>query len=309
MPAPIILFVYNRADHTAKTLAALEANAEFAESPLFIFSDAAKNSAAESAVQQVREVIAPYASRGNTYIHLNETNQGLAKNIVHGVTQVINQYGRAIVLEDDIIVSPHFLSFMNRALAMYADDKRVWHINGWSHPIDTSELGGAYFSPLMNCWGWATWADRWQAYHKEPAKLIATWSLAKIRRFNLNNSHDFWGQVLDNYRGHLNTWAIFWYATIFEQNGLCLTPTVSLTHNIGFDGSGENCVDKRVETNLINLSSVYIDPSDVVEISKPAIEKIASHIASESTFIDKLKSYFKAAFFNAAVRWVSGTKR
>lgn len=241
MRAPIILFVYNRPDHTAKTLAALSANPEFSESPLYIFSDAAKNSGAEDAVNQVRKLIAQYALRENTFIHLNVTNQGLAQNIVDGVTQVINQHGCAIVLEDDIIVSPHFLSFMNRALELYAADKRVWHINGWSHPIELSGLGDVYFSPLMNCWGWATWADRWQSYHKDPAGLISSWSLAKIRRFNLNNSHDFWGQVLDNYRGHLNTWAIFWYATIFENNGLCLTPSVSLTQNIGFDGSGENC--------------------------------------------------------------------
>jgi hypothetical protein len=94
----------------------------------------------------------------------------------------------------------------------------------------------------MNCWGWATWADRWQYFERDKEKLVKTWDKEKVKRFNLDGSCNFWGQVVDNYSGKLNTWGIFWYASIFEHDGLCLNPVRSFVQNIGHDGSGENCV-------------------------------------------------------------------
>lgn len=240
--APVVLFVYNRPEHTKKTLDALAANKYASQTDLIIYSDAAKNLSAEESVRQVRKIFSQYATLfANISIVERDINCGLAQNIIEGVTQVVNQYGQVIVLEDDIVTSPSFLEFMNSALTKYKNSGQVWHISGWNYPIDSEELSEAFFWRTMNCWGWATWADRWQHFSKDPDQLIQSWSKNSIKRFNLDGAYNFWSQVTANAQGKLNTWAVFWYATIFKNHGLCLNPVQSYVANIGNDGSGENC--------------------------------------------------------------------
>ena len=239
--APAALFVYNRPEHTRQTVEALARNTEAAATRLYVFSDAPRTSDDQPDVQAVRDYLRSIVGFLHVEIVERGTNYGLARNIVDGVTEVCNSYGRVIVLEDDIVTSPYFLAFMNVALGRYAEEKSVWHISGWNYPVDPNELGDAFLWRVMNCWGWATWVDRWKHFQKNPQRLIESWDKEKIRRFNLDGAQDFWAQVTANDKGRLNTWAVFWYATIFENNGLCLNPGRSFVHNIGLDGSGENC--------------------------------------------------------------------
>lgn len=199
------------------------------------------------------------------------SNVGLAENIIDGVTQVVNEYGRVIVLEDDLVTSPYFLNFMNDSLEFYKYEKKVWHISGWNYPIDPEGLPETFFWRVMNCWGWATWSDRWQHFERNPEKLISEFSKEEIMLFNLNGSHDFWRQVRGNVEGRLKTWAVFWYATIFKNHGLCLNPTQTMVNNIGHDGSGSNCSKSKVHLNNINDTHV------VKEFNKKLSENILAH--------------------------------
>jgi hypothetical protein len=251
MLAPIVLFVYNRPEHTRQTLEALAANKLANESELFIFSDAPKNETAVEKVQAVRSYIKTVQGFKSVHIVERETNWGLAKSIIEGVTEIINQYGKIIVLEDDIVTSPYFLKFMNGALDFYADKKKVWHISGWNCQINTDKLDDIFFWHVLDCWGWATWKNRWQYFEKNVEELISTFTRKDIYKFNINNSEDIWGQVLANKTGKINTWAVFWYATIFCNNGLCLNPTISFVKNIGFDGTGIHCGNSPVFSNTI----------------------------------------------------------
>jgi len=165
----------------------------------------------------------------------------LAANISSGVSEVVKKYGKVIVLEDDLLLSPFFLDYMNSALNIYHDNSKVWHISGWNYPARSLTNNESYFLPVMNCWGWGTWADRWVSFDKNPNALLSSWGFFKIFRFNLYGLYDFWKQVRLNHNKKINTWAIFWYATIFEHDGLCLNPKNSYVKNIGLDGSGENC--------------------------------------------------------------------
>ena len=239
--APIVLFVYNRPDHTKQTVEALQKNELAIDSELFIYSDAAKNENAEQKVNEVREYIKSIDGFKKITIIEREKNWGLANSIIDGVTKIVNEYGKIIVLEDDLVTSPYFLKFMNEALEIYKDEEKVWHISGWNYPIDTKGLDDVFFWRLMNCWGWATWADRWKHYEKDVDKTIKEFSKNDIKRFNIDGQEDFFGQVIGNYEKKINTWAIFWYATIFKQNGLCLNPTQTFVKNIGHDGSGVHC--------------------------------------------------------------------
>jgi len=168
MMAPIVLFVYNRPAHTERTLSALKKNTLAQESDLIIYSDAAKTEAAFDAVADVRRIIRDTTGFRSVTVREAQSNKGLAASIIDGVTSVINEYGSAIVLEDDIETSPYFLKFMNDALSKFQGDERVWHISGWNYPIDLEGLPETFFWRVMNCWGWATWADRWRAFEKKP---------------------------------------------------------------------------------------------------------------------------------------------
>ncbi len=290
--APIILFVYARPSHTQSSLSALQANPLAEHSDLFIYSDAAKTPQDEPAVAEVRTLISGIRGFKSATVILRPHNFGLAANIISGVTEICNRHGKAIVLEDDIVVNPFFLSFMNHALDKYAEIKSVWHISAWNYPIpiDTQEDG--FFWRGMNCWGWGTWHDRWRHYQKNPGKLQAEWSSAKIKAFNIDGAHDFWFQVQQNQLGKMNTWAIFWYATLFEHNGLCLNPSISFVENIGHDGSGEHCEKQNAYLNPAQAIS-YRNLPDLVQESEFAVDRIRFFYRTRQTFLSRTKSMIR----------------
>ncbi|PCJ15891.1 MAG: sugar transferase [Candidatus Cloacimonadota bacterium] len=239
--APIVLFVYDRLDKTKKTINALQKNKLAKYSDLYIYSDAAKSKKIQNCVDEVRQYIECINGFGKVIIIYREKNWGLANSIIDGVTSIINKYGKVIVLEDDLVTSPYFLKYMNDALLFYKNKKKVWHISGWNYLINTSSLEDIFLWRLMNCWGWATWQDRWQSFEKNTDKIMDQFSETEINRFNLDGTADFWAQVIANKKKKINTWAIFWYATIFKNDGLCLNPTQTFVENIGQDGSGVHC--------------------------------------------------------------------
>ena len=212
--APIVLFVYNRPWHTKQTVEALQNNVYAKESDLIIYADAAKNKQAQTNVNEVREYIKSITGFKSIKIIEQLTNQGLANSIINGVTEVVNKHGRIIVLEDDIVTSKWFLKYMNDALEVYKDEDKVMQVGGYTFPINTSELIGAFFSRQGDCWGWATWGRAWQYFERNPEKLVAEFSQEDIFQFNFENNYDYWSQVIDNIEGRIYTLAIFWSATI-----------------------------------------------------------------------------------------------
>lgn len=274
--APIVLFVYNRPLHTKRTVEALQNNVLAKQSNLIIYSDAPKNDHVFSQVQEVRDYLKTVDDFKSVKIIERDSNWGLAANIIDGVTDVVNQYGKVIVMEDDIVTSPAFLSFMNQALDFYEKEKNVWHISGWNYPIDLEVLGDVFFWRVMNCWGWATWADRWSKFEKNPGKMIAEWTEEEKKHFDLDNSGVFWNQIKANSKGIINTWAIFWYSTIYEKKGLCLNPTQTYVDNIGHDGSGVHCGNSKAsnQPKPVLCTKKQIDWPRGVEESTFAVKSI-----------------------------------
>lgn len=289
--APIILFVYNRPWHTLQTIEALQKNDLADQSDLIIYSDAPKNDQTLLQVQEVRDYIKTVVGFKSVKIIERDINWGLAANIIDGVTEVVNQYGKIIVMEDDIVTSPAYLSFMNQALDFYQNENKVWHVSGWNYPIETDGLGDAFFWRVMNCWGWATWADRWAHFEKNPQVLIDNWSIEQKQYFDLDCSGMFWHQITANAEGKMNTWAIFWYATLHEKRGLCLNPSQSYVYNIGHDGSGVHCGNTQTLTNtrlaLCNKTQINW-PAEITE-STQAVEAIKLYYKKQK------KSFFVRA--------------
>lgn len=260
---PIALFVYNRVDHVRETVAALQLN-DLNDIGLYVFSDGPREGD-DLAVARVREFVETISGFEFVNVKKSEENRGLANSIISGVTEVLKHHESIIVLEDDLIVSPYFTDYMRSGLATYRNDSRVMSIAGYGYPLgkylNEYNCNDVYFLNLTTSWGWATWRTSWKFFEKNPKKLKNEFTRADIKRFNLNNSENFWNQVLLNNRGLINTWAIFWYATVFKQNGLTLFPRISLVNNIGHDGSGTNCGrSDRFDTDLAHkqLSAITI---------------------------------------------------
>lgn len=240
MLSPIVVFTFNRCNHTRQTIESLAANELAAESDLFIYSDGPRGDGDKKSVAAVREYIATIEGFRSITIKERHCNYGLADSIVDGVTEVVNKHGKIIVLEDDMVLSPYFLQYMNAALEFYKSEERVMHIAGYMLPIDITGLPEAFFMRQSSCWGWATWDRAWQYFFRGDDSFDG-FSDEEIHRFNLDGYNDYWVQAVANREGRLKTWAVYWYASVFKRKGLCLHPRTSLVDNIGHDGSGANC--------------------------------------------------------------------
>ena len=261
MLAPIVIFAFTRPTHTRRTLEPLALNHEFAASPLFIYCDGARNEVEALQVKDVRQLVHDWPHPNKTIIK-RDWNWGLANSIIDGVTRQCNAHGRVIVLEDDMVVSEHFLNYMNAALLKYQDDDRVISIHGYSFPI--ADLPEVYFIKGASCWGWATWKRGWDLFEPDGRKLHDELLKRKlIHRFNIHGAYPYERMLLDQINGRIDSWAVRWYAAALIQDKLTLHPGCSLVSNIGLDGTGTNCDPEDVlvhsfGTTKVNLSGVEV---------------------------------------------------
>lgn len=297
MYSPVVIFTFNRPSHLRRTLQALAANTLAVQTPLVAYSDAARNTKDAPLVDEVRDILKNTTGFASVTVNNRERNIGLADSIVDGVSDVIRRYGRAVVLEDDIIVSPYFLDYMNTALARYEHEERVMHIAAHMLRIPVMRLPESFFLRQSSCWGWATWERAWQHFHRQGEKFIRSFTPDDIIRFNLDGAYDYWGQLLANENGLLKTWAVYWYACVFSQGGLCLHPRQSLAQNIGFDGSGENCAVGESDVPVFRTKSPSFYP-DFFEEHGPAMRRYKRELrrAGPKTRWGVVQNFFTGMF-------------
>jgi hypothetical protein len=277
--APIILFVYNRLDHTKKTIEALEKNRLAVESDLYIFSDAPKDKKGQNDVEKVRAYIGNVDGFKNVRIIKRDKNLGLAKSIISGVSEVIKKHGRVIVLEDDLVTAPNFLVYMNEALHVYKNDKRIYSVTGYNHPsslmkIPSSYKHDVYLCPRAASWSWATWKDRWKD---------VDWDIKDFKEFKKNkrkqkeynySGDDKTNMLIAQMKGMLDSWAIRWDYHHFKKGAFCLYPVRSLIDNVGHDGTGVHCgksdkyKNKLVENEINFVPNIVFNKEIVEEFRK-----------------------------------------
>jgi hypothetical protein len=239
--SPIALFVYNRLDHTRQTIEALQKNIFADQSQLFIFSDGPKTEAQVGNVKAVRELTKAVKGFERVHITEREQNLGLARSVISGVTELVEKYGKVIVLEDDMLTSPFFLQYMNEALDMYEKEESVISIHGYIYPV-AEKLPETFFLKGADCWGWATWKRGWDLFETDAQKLLDELQDRKLTySFDFNNSHPYTRMLKDQIEGKVDSWAIRWYASAFVKGRYTLYPGKSLVKNIGVDGSGMHC--------------------------------------------------------------------
>ncbi len=266
MKTPIVLFTYARPEHTRLTVGALLQNHSIDEHDLIIYSDAPYAADKAEAVTSVRSYLETIIGFRSVTIRYRPYNFGLARSIIEGVTEVLGEYERIIVLEDDMITSPHFLSYMNEGLDRFSDDDRVISIHGYLYPVRET-LPEAFFLPGADCWGWATWRRGWRLFNPDGQVLLDALRCRElIKAFNFNDTYFFSTMLENQIKGANNSWAVRWYASAFLAGKLTLYPGRSLVHNIGNDNSGSHCSDNfSYDTELtltpIDLRAVEVLPS------------------------------------------------
>jgi hypothetical protein len=271
--APIALFVYNRPNHTRRTLSYLQKNLLADESRLFIFSDAEKTPADKAKVDEVREVINNVSGFKAVKVTERKANMGLANSIIDGVTQLVNEYGRVIVFEDDLLSSPYTLQYFNEALTRYADEEKVMHIGAYMYSLKDKTLPQTFMFRAATSWGWATWDRAWINFEPDIDVLMAQFDQQKINQFSIEGTMNFWKQMQGFKAGKNNSWAIRWYASIFLKEGLTLNPSHSMVHNIGNDGSGTHSNNEHMYSVQVAQQPVTQFP-DVIAENQQAYQAI-----------------------------------
>jgi len=287
--APIALFVYNRPSHTKEAVTALLKNKHSAASDLFIFSDGAKNSEEQKNIDELRAYLKTITGFKTVNIIEQATNLGLANSIIAGVTKVVNQYGRIIVLEDDIIVHTAFLEYMNNGLQYFETNEKVASIHAYVYPLEQT-VPDLFFLKGADCWGWATWKNRWELFQPNGVELSKELEAKNlISAFNFDNTYPYYKMLQDQIEGKNNSWAIRWHASCYLKGLLTLYPAKPLITNIGFDNSGTHCGDDDIYNSALHAGKIFNFNIEVVE-SKMAREAFKQFF-SKTSFTNKIYSF------------------
>lgn len=291
--APIILFVYKRPDHIRKIVESLSKNVFANESELYIYSDGADSSKDIELVGRVRKYIKSITGFKKIIIRNTEKHLGLAASVIAGVTEILSIYKKAIVLEDDLVVSPDFLIFMNKALDFYEKNFSIFSISGYNFPIKIPNeyQKDFYIFPRASSWGWATWLNRWEKSDWE-VKDFENFKFDKNAQKEFNKGGDDLTYMLMAQKyGYINSWAVRWSYAHFKNKAYCLYPVLSRIKNIGFDNTATHKVKTSKFENKINYIQTEIKFSNDLEINKQIFFQL-NDLLKLSPF-RKIINYFK----------------
>lgn len=274
--APIVVFAYNRLDHLKFAISAL-CNAELSrESDLFVYSDGPRNEVDRGKVNAVRSYLSTVSGFASVNIITRDENLGLSASVIDGVTEICEKFGKIIILEDDIVVSPYFLRYMNQALELYKYDEEVISIHAYLYSISERLPGDTFFIKGADCWGWATWDRGWKLFEKDGSKLLGQLKhRGLVKEFDLDGSYPYSRMLKRQVKGVNDSWAIRWYASAFLKNKLTLYPAVSMVKNIGHDKSGTHSYSTDIYD--VHLSDSAIEVTRIEKQESKLARKLISN--------------------------------
>ncbi len=287
--APIVLFTYKRLDTLKLVIPALKANDLAIDSELVIFSDAAKHPTDKPLVQNVRNYIKTIDGFKSVRIVEASKNKGLANSIIDGITSVIREYGKVIVLEDDLITGKDFLVFMNESLNRYEHLKEVLSISGYTPPVTIPLNYGydVYFAGRSTSWGWATWADRWENVNWDISNYKSALNSVKRRYELFKVGSDIAPMLKKQYQGKIDSWAIRWVFHQFKHHLYAVYPVKQKIKNIGF---GKDATHTSKERKGVEIDSMGMDtfnlPSEVI-LNKAILKSFYSNYSLINRMLNK----------------------
>lgn len=262
--SPICLFVYKRYETTKLMLESLLACPECKDSELYVFMDEARNDDEAKAVERVRRLFDNLQGFKKVNLFPARMNKGMANSVIDGVTKVLQEHDDIIVLEDDLVVSPDFLQFMNAALKTYKDRSDIWSISGYTPRLQELEgdgRNGVFVVPRAQCWGWATWRDRWETVDWEVSDFSRLAQSKELRKEFDKGGNDLFRTLEMERRERIESWAVRWAYAAAKQSRWTVNPMQSKVQNIGLKSS-ESHVGWHDERHNVELhgNATVIDP-------------------------------------------------
>jgi len=293
--APIVIFTYNRLDSLIQTIQYLSKNIDKEYTDLIMFSDSWRNEKDKENVLDIRKYVHTIKGFKSIKIIERKENYGLAKNIIEGVSDIINEYGRVIVLEDDLLTSKNFISYMNQALDFYEEDKQVFSISGYTGKLKSLEnlKEDVYLSYRPSSWGWGTWKDQWDGID---------WNVTDFDEF-INNKQavkkfnrggiDMARMLKHCMQGKNHSWAIRWSYAMSKQDKYCVYPKVSKIQNIGFGEDATNCTGINIyKTDLDTTNKTDFKFVKDIAINKNIVKDFRYQFSYTNKLIKRIKKYF-----------------
>lgn len=292
----IAIFAYWRFEHLEQVLKALKESRPERPKKLYIFQDGLKGKEHQEEWLQTTKLIESIDWCSVEFVKAS-VNQGLANSIVKGVTYVLDQNDGVIILEDDCVPMPGFLDYMRRGLEKYRTCEKIFHIGGYGNPAFMKLIHkDIYFRRGVDSWGWGTWKDRWNTfdYKKDYFTLLQTDRQLALEAA-LWSGLDIQNWITGHVNGKTDTWATQWALNIMEHNGMCMLPRQSLVKNVGFDGTGTNCVvTSEYETEYYKGEVVSWEFPEEIEITD---EVICAYVQSGRGSDTALKELFHKGLF------------
>jgi hypothetical protein len=278
--APIALFAFRRPEHLSRCLASLSANPEAPLTEVWIFCDGPRDESDVRPVEEVRRVARLAEGFANIRVIEQTQNIGLAASVITGVSEVLNNCDRVIVVEDDLVVSPDFLGFMNQGLDLYAESSDVVSIHGFTYAVDTP-LPQSFFLLGADCWGWATWRRGWEVFNPDGYELLKELDERGLGpSFDFDSAYPYRQMLVDQVAGKIDSWAIRWNASAFLARKLTLYPGESLVENIGQDGSGTHSVGSESHRSRVGRLEFPLIP--IPEVESPEAREAFARVLSRS---------------------------
>jgi hypothetical protein len=287
--------VYNRPEHTRKTLETLEKNDLAHESELFIYADGPKDGLSEEGrdrIRRTRDVLREKQWCGAVHIIEQTLNKGLARSVIDGVTDVVDRFGKVIVLEDDLHLSRNFLSYMNDALNRFEDDQRVMQISGYLPPVALEIDTDAFFLPYINSWGWGTWKRVWNDFDESAGGIRILEKDKSLRyAFDLEGSYPYYKMLRSQVGKNIDSWAIRFYLSVFLKKGLALYPRKSLVRNIGMDGTGVHC---KIDIDQEDIDDDFsVNTFDSVRVLPQVKQKVYGMMKQRMIIMNRVWRFFR----------------
>jgi len=278
----VAIFAYRRPDHLHETLKALAKNNGVEEFDFYFFLDGPRSAEDRAAIERVRQVVLESPFGSTAIIKAEPVNRGLYAAITSGVTHVLSQHEAVVVLEEDIVTSSSFLDYMKTGLQLYRNDLEVGSIHGYLPAFSPNVLPETFFLRGADCWGWATWNDRWKYFRSDASELLREIeSKGLTHHFNLLGNYAYTDLLAARANGHSSSWAICWHASCYLAGLHTLYPGRSLVQNIGLDSSGEHCKPSPIMASVATTKPIQISKIDVHEL--PAIHaRYSAHFANSN---------------------------
>ena len=281
--APVLIFAYNREDKIKNLISSLIKCQGFHNSDIFVFCDGPKNNQDRIKVDKTRKTIRDkFNDYDNVSIFQQQKNLGLAKSVYEGVNNVFESFDRIIVLEDDLEINKGFLNYMNLALTKYRNYNKVYQISGHFFEPPGLNINKAVFLPFISTWGWATWKSKWTGFNIEKEISLNGWDKKLIKKFNLNDSYNYYYILKGVLKNKIQSWGVLWYLYVFQNEGLVLYPNNSLVINKGFDKEATNTTKSNyfqkttkdfIEVTLPNEVKINSDTFEIVSMYIKSINK------------------------------------